>query len=281
VVVVVVVVELVLIWAANVTSMSATTNNIEIWTGTVSTIGTSTITGAFSGSVTSVETGLNAQEFSASSGSSTVWGKDTGGGISNASSTTATFPKLTPRGSGELYFGDAVEANTGSAGTTPGFTYALTDKANVVAYDTKVSSAVQPMAKQSPGSVSGGLAVLITVSGSSATPHPTVSAVDSLATKEGNDTTTLAVSPGHVGDLLVLAVEVFSPSIKASSVSGGGVSSWTRVEGPFTSYPTIGPGTLSDIIVALFLIVVPLAVIGLVVLLLVRRRRTRAASTAS
>jgi hypothetical protein len=40
-----------------------------------------------------------------------------------------------------------------SAGTTPGFTYAVTSNKDVVAYDTNVSSAVQPTAKQSPGGV--------------------------------------------------------------------------------------------------------------------------------
>ena len=66
----------------------------------MATAGASTITVTFSGSVTSVYTGLAAQEFSASSGASTVWATDTGAGISNASSTTVTFPRLTPTADG-------------------------------------------------------------------------------------------------------------------------------------------------------------------------------------
>jgi hypothetical protein len=139
-------------------------NDLEIWTGTVSTTGASTISVSFSGAVTSVYTGLASHEFSASSGSSTVWGTDAHGGISGASSTTVTFPKLTPTGTGELYFGYAAVANTGSAGTTSGFSYGTTADADVVAYDTGVSGAVQPTAKQSPAGVSGGVAVLITAS---------------------------------------------------------------------------------------------------------------------
>ena len=79
--------------------------------------GTSTITVGFSSSVSAVPTGLAAQEFAAS-GTSPVWGIDTGGGISNASSATVTFPKLTPKSSGEVYFAFAAVANTASAGTT-------------------------------------------------------------------------------------------------------------------------------------------------------------------
>ena len=268
-----VVVEVVLFLAAGATANRAPTNNLKIWTGVVRTTGTSTITVAFSGSVTSIETGLAAQQFSAPSGSSTIWGTDTGEGISNGSSTTAIFPKLTPSGTGELYFGYGAMANTGSVGSTPGFSYATTSDDDVVAYDTKVSAAVQPTAKQSPGGVSGGLALLITATGTSTTP-PTVSAVGSLATNSGNDTTTLAVSPRQTGDLLVLAVKTSSPSITASSVSGGGVPTWTQVEGPHTSYAAQGPGTLSNFFFFLFLFSI-VALIAIGVSVLVRRQRSR------
>jgi hypothetical protein len=139
-------------------------HDLEIWTGTVSTTGSSTITVSYSGAVTSLTIGLAAQEFTASSGSGTVWALDTGGAISNASSTTATFPKLTPGGTGELYVGYDAVAETGSAGTTAGFSYATTSDADVAAFDTNVSSAVQPTATQSPAGLSGGVAVLVTAS---------------------------------------------------------------------------------------------------------------------
>ena len=297
--------------------------DLEIWTGTVSTTGASTVTVGFSGSVTSVYTALASQEFSAS-GSSPVWTVDTGGGISNASSTTTTFPSLTPSGTGELYFGYAAVANTASAGTTSGFSYAATSDGDLSAYDTSVSAPVQPTAKQSPAGVSGAVAVLISASTTTSTtptvaavspdsgptaggtsvaitgtnftgvtavtfgstaatgfvvnsttsitvPAPaaaagtvnvtvtasgtttatssadqytytntssggTVAAVGTLAFKAAAGTTTLAVSPQHVGDLLALVVKVESSTVKASSVSGGGVSSWTRAEGPYAGY---------------------------------------------
>ncbi|MGD0381748.1 MAG: IPT/TIG domain-containing protein, partial [Acidimicrobiales bacterium] len=136
-------------------------HDLEIWTGTVTTTGASTIAVTFSASVTAVYTGLAAQEFSASSGSSTVWAVGSGSGISNTSSTTVTLPKLTPTGTGELYFGYAAIANNGAAGTTTGFTYATTSDADVATYDTNVSAAIQPTAKQSPAGVSGAVGVLI------------------------------------------------------------------------------------------------------------------------
>jgi len=279
--VLVVVVEVALFLAAGAAATRTSTNNLQLWTGTVSTPGTSTVTVAFSASVTSIDTGLSAQEFSASSGSSTAWGVDNGRAISNTSSATVTFPRLTPKGTGELYFGYDATANPASAGTTSGFHYAITANDDVVAYDTNVSSAAQPTARQSgvlgtSGGVSGGLAVLITASGSSANPSPTVSAVGALATKDANHTTTLEVSPRQPGDLLVLGIRVQgSASITASSVSGGGVSTWIRVEGPHTSYAAQGPGTLSNVLIGVFFIVV-LALLVLGVVALIRRRRSRA-----
>jgi hypothetical protein len=68
-------------------------HDLEIWTGTVSTTGASTVTMTFSASVTSVYTALASQEFSASTGTGTAWGMDTEAGISNASSATVTFPQ--------------------------------------------------------------------------------------------------------------------------------------------------------------------------------------------
>ncbi len=301
-------------------SVSEGGNELQIWTGTVSATGSSTVSVTFSGSVASIYTGLAVHEFSASSGTATVWGIDAASGISNTSSTTVTFPKLAPTGTGELYFGYAGVANNAAAGSTSGFSYATTTDADVVAYDTDVLAAVQPTAKQSPAGVSGAAAALIIASPSSSsttlpgspaitsvvpgngqltvyftpgsnggrpltsftitcgsvsvsaggsatsatvsplsngttysctvtawningpgqpstavtgtpsavTVAPTIASVGTLANKSGTDTTTLAVSPQHVGDLLALALKVASSSITGSSVSGGGVTAWTR-----------------------------------------------------
>ncbi len=187
-------------------------HDLEIWKGTVSTTGSSTITVTFSGSVTSISTGLVSQEFSGT-GSGTTWGVDTGAGISNASSATVTFPKLTPSASGELYFAYAAVANTASAGTTSGFTYGLTPDGNVATYDTNVSAATQPTATQSPAGVSGGLGVLITATGSSV-PAPTVTGVS-----PGSGSTAGGTSVTITGTNLTGATTVMFGATAATNVT--------------------------------------------------------------
>ena len=272
-----------------------------------------------SASVSADYTGLASQEFSSSSGTSTTWSVDTSGGINNAAATAVTFPKLTPSGTGELYFGYAAVANTAAAGTTSGFTYATTADGDVATYDTNVSSAIQPAATQSPSGVSGATAVLIEATGAGTPPPPTtptvtavspttgstaggttvnvtgtnftgatavdfgstpgtnlvvnsatsitvvapsgagtvnvtvttssgtsatstadqytysagaattVSAVGSLAFKAGTDTTSLAVTPQHVGDLMVLFVKADATGVSVSTIAGGGVTTWTQI----------------------------------------------------
>jgi hypothetical protein len=194
-----------------------------MWSGIVSTTGRSNITATFSGSVGSIETGLAAQEFSASPGPSMAWAKDASDGISNPSSATVALPKLTPTSTGELYFGYGATNSAASAGATAGFRYATTSDDDVVAYNTNVSAAVQPSASQSSASVSGGLAVLITASAGHDGALPAIKAVGRLATDSGNNTTSLMTSPYQNGDLLVLTVKTSAQSVTASSVSGGGV----------------------------------------------------------
>src|ERR1039458_514448 len=65
---------------------------------------------------------------------------------------------------------------------------------------------------------------------SSATGAASVSAVGSLAYKVGNNTTSLAVSPQYVGDLLVLVVKADAAGVTASSIAGGGVNTWRSEE---------------------------------------------------
>jgi len=136
----------------------------EIWFGKVTTTGSSTITVTWSGSIAGHNAEYGAQEFTAGYGSNTVWATDKTGTLNQSSSTTVPFPRLTPSGSGELYFGYAGVANTASAGSTSGFTYAVTAENNVATYDPNVSGAVSPTAAQSPAGVSSSVAVLLSAS---------------------------------------------------------------------------------------------------------------------
>jgi RHS repeat-associated protein len=139
----------------------------ELWYGKVTTPGASIITPTWSGSIAGREVEYATQEFSSASGSSTTWAVDHSGTQDNpTSSTTITYPSLSPTGSGELYFGFALDlADTG--GSTTGFTYASTNDSNQVTYDTNVSSpsAYQPTGTQTPASNSSAVAAVLTATG--------------------------------------------------------------------------------------------------------------------
>ena len=133
----------------------------ELWFGKVTTTGASTITFGWSSSVASDSNEYGAQEFSAGLGASTVWALDKTGTLNGASSTSVPFPSLTPAAGGELYFGYSLVANNAAAGTTAGFTYAVTAEANAVTYDTNVTGTVAPTATQSPAGTSSAIAILL------------------------------------------------------------------------------------------------------------------------
>ncbi len=202
----------------------------EIWYGKVSSTGSSTITVTWSGSVSSEAPEYSAQEFSSGFGSGTTWAVDKTGTLNNASSSTLTYPSLSPTGAGELYFGYVGLPNTPSAGATSGFTYAETAQANQVTYNTDISSpsAFQPTASQSPAGISSSLAAVFTASASGGGGAGTISAVGSLAKNSGSGTTTLSVTPQHVGDAFVLSTMVVNSGVTVSSVSGGGAT-WSKL----------------------------------------------------
>lgn len=124
--------------------------NAEIWYGTISTTGSSTITATISGF--SNFTDLTAQEFSA--GGAATWSVDTGGGCSTLG-TPWSYPSLTAAGSGELYYGVAIRNNSGtlSGNGTTGFTYEGSSFGNgdLVAYDADASGTIQPTGINSAG----------------------------------------------------------------------------------------------------------------------------------
>ena len=111
----------------------------------MSSIGASTITITYSGSISGKWTELSDQRSSSGHGSSTIWSLDTTGATSTSSSTsTITFPSLMLAGSGELYFGYSDLYGTGTAGSTSGFSYAVTAGTDLVTYDPNTSTTVAP-----------------------------------------------------------------------------------------------------------------------------------------
>jgi hypothetical protein len=60
-----------------------------------------------------------------------------------------------------------------------------------------------------------------------------ITAVGTLASVVGDGTSTLPVSPGAIGNCFVLATVVGDTGVTVASVSGGGVTTWARIAGPF------------------------------------------------
>ncbi len=191
--------------------------SVEIWAGAIAATGSSTISLTYSGSVSGINIELAAQEFSAGLGSPTVWAYDASGVVSNPSSSTITFPTLTPSGSGELYFGYARAANTAGAGSTSGFSYDVTVNSNLVTYDASVSSAVSPTGTQSPAGPSSAVGVLMTA-GDGSRANCTTSSFDpdGNMTAQVDSTGTTAVSY----DALNRPIEKDVPTSPTNACSG-------------------------------------------------------------
>ncbi len=163
-------------WWSNLESYNGYSgHDLELWMGRVTTAEPGTLTVTFSSSVATISTELTSEEFSAGLGAATVWAKDNAAGQSNGSSTTVSFPSLTPTGSNELYAGYASVSTSGGAGSSPGFTYDTTGDDNIYLYDPTVSSSSAPTGAASPAGTSGAVGALITAS--SATSAPTVTGV--------------------------------------------------------------------------------------------------------
>ena len=123
----------------------------ELWLGTVTTPGVSTITVTFTAAsaagTSESATSLDVQEFHSSIGAGTVWAVDASGVVDTGTPTTTPhYPALTPTGSHEAYFGYLAIPGWVSAGSTPGVVYQTDLRGNQCAYDVDVSAAITPTA---------------------------------------------------------------------------------------------------------------------------------------
>jgi hypothetical protein len=165
--------------------------DLEIWTGIVTSVGTSTVTVNYASSVSADYTGVAAWEFSASSGTATAWNIGSNGSQSEGSSTSLTFPNLTPSGPGQLYFGYAVtQDTTGVAGSTAGYTYKVMSDGDVAAYNTNVSTTTMPAATATPAGASGSAGVIIYATSSTLT-VPEVTPDITVKTPQGTSATSV------------------------------------------------------------------------------------------
>jgi hypothetical protein len=123
-----------------------------VYEGTVSAAGTAQATVTTSGTPSAVRIG--GQEYNPGSG-------QTGVLVSQANldvTGTSTGPSITPTGSNELYSFYGFDTGTGSAGSTPGYTYELDNNGNEYAFD-PASPAQPPVFGDS--NVAFGIAVLM------------------------------------------------------------------------------------------------------------------------
>lgn len=124
-----------------------------LFIGTVASVGTTTITIAYSVSITADAAEVCAQEFHSST-TGGAWSFDgTIAGlraVAGAGVTTVAFPTLVPVGSGEVYFGYGQVQSTASAtGITSGYTGTVTTTfGDIIIYNPNVSTSQSPVCTQ-------------------------------------------------------------------------------------------------------------------------------------
>jgi hypothetical protein len=123
-----------------------------VYEGTVTTAGTSPATVTTSGTPSAVR--LAGQEYNPGSGQASVLVAQANLDVSG----TSTGPSITPTGSNELYSFYGFDTGTGSAGSTPGYTYEIDDNGNPYVFD-PASPAQPPVFGDSD--VAFGIAVLM------------------------------------------------------------------------------------------------------------------------
>lgn len=155
-----------------------TTNTLSIWMGVVTATGPSTVTITGSGSLAAVTTRLIAQQVTSAGGAGTTWSVDVAGtGRNNSSSTTVTYPTITPGGANRFYIGYAQTTSVGLlTGATAGYTVALDNGNNQLIYSGSVTGAQTPTSLQTSAGVSSALAVTLTATMTPATVAFTVEA---------------------------------------------------------------------------------------------------------
>ena len=150
---------------AVISNGNGTVSRVEMWVGTVTATGSSTITVTYSAAPGSEE--VTATEFTAAGvNASTTWGVDTTGSQINTSSSVVTFPNLNAINSDELYYGyGQVQNPPASAGTTAGFNYIVTStQHNIITYNssTNANTSYQPTANQSSAGESNVVGAILT-----------------------------------------------------------------------------------------------------------------------
>ena len=151
-------------WTKAASFKDNASHELGIWFAPITSVGTSTITVTYSGSVTSTSIELTAQEFTTGQGASTSWSLDVASGQNNPTSAAVASPTLTSATSGELYVGYSRSPGQVLPGSTAGVTYDETTLGNILLYDTNVSGTITPTSTQSPADTSSTIGALLRAS---------------------------------------------------------------------------------------------------------------------
>lgn len=201
---------------------------VALWHGQVVTAGADTLTATWGAN--SSTTYLAVFQFTSGQGATTVWTVDTTGVKSNTSSATITWPTLTPAGTGELYVGASVSANTGSAGATAGFTYFNDGAANEDCYNPAVSAASTPTATQAPAGTSRAVGALYRGAAGTATTNSA-----SLALTAGPPTGRMWVI-SQIG-FEILPVSALTTVVATATLNGRGLYGNINANGGYIQGP--------------------------------------------
>src|SRR6266702_4456930 len=144
----------------------------EVWLGTVTATGSTTITVTNSGGTVM---DLDGQEASSGLGTSTAWSRDgtQQGFRNNAASTTVTYPTLTPAASAWACYHARGPNASSYSGTTAGYTSTTDANGNQFINNPVVSSATSPTSTANASTPSHCIGVLIKAAASASAPTVT------------------------------------------------------------------------------------------------------------
>jgi hypothetical protein len=205
----------------------------EIWYGTVTTTGASTITFALTGSTGTHNIEYDAQEYHTSV--PVTWGLITSGQQTNASSTNMALPTLAPSTSNEVYVGLVVVPNTPTGGTTSGYMFTTTSWGNTFVSNADCTVAPQsPVATQNTAAASDTFAALFLAS-------PVAASV-------------AAAAPAAAGTVLANALASRAGSAESDATApvtaGGAADSGSAIAAASTAVNAGGLATAGGIVMA-------------------------------
>lgn len=156
---------------------AAGAGNLEIWYGTVATVGSGTVTVTYSASVTSTTCEIDGCQFT-NGNTATTWSVDTTGGLNTTTSaTTIPYPSLSAANAGELYYGKGTigAGTSGTTGTPATAVFFADGFADPYCYGLPTSAgSYQPVQNMSVSTTSDAFAALLIASVPAAsTPPPT------------------------------------------------------------------------------------------------------------